>query len=336
MTESTGQKRRGPVWTESQHSLREWYSSGLGQSILEQLGLHLDHILPSIFGYQGLQLGDPGSSSDDSFLIDAAGVHRSIVLDRLGTAPAAANRATASSSAAGPSASENPGAEPTVQETPTGVRLATHPVIDADVLSLPIASDVMKLVLLVHTLDFCEQPHQALREADRVLTDDGQLVIIGFNPWSMMGARHAAMGWRGQVPWNGQFYSRRRVTEWLSVLNYRVLDSRALYLRPPFRNASLLQKMSRLERLQPWAGALGAVYILHARKQTVPMTMSRRMWLGQRTAATVGSLVRQGSASNKVHDPVPIPVDQRFTRHPTPHQQDTTRRPGQDDDSHSD
>ena len=92
--------------------------------------------------------------------------------------------------------------------------------IHADVTALPIAGGSMKAVLFFHTLDFCSDPHRALREADRVLTDDGQLIIVGFNPWSAFGARHALSAWRRREPWNGRFYSRGRVGEWLSVLDY--------------------------------------------------------------------------------------------------------------------
>ena len=49
--------------------------------------------------------------------------------------------------------------------------------IHSDVLSLPIASDTMKAVAFFHTLDFCDNPHQALREADRVLTEDEKIKL---------------------------------------------------------------------------------------------------------------------------------------------------------------
>jgi len=177
--------------------------------------------------------------------------------------------------------------------------------IDADVLNLPIASDVMKLVVLPHTLDFCHQPHQALREADRVLTDDGQIVLIGFNPLSLYGLGHTLLGWRGHAPWNGQFYSRRRVTEWLSVLDYRVLNSTCLYVRPPVNSVKLQRKLAAVEKLQPWIGAVGALYVLHARKQTIPMTLARRQWRRSRAGISVGGLaanqhVGARQANNKI------------------------------------
>lgn len=168
--------------------------------------------------------------------------------------------------------------------------------IHADALSLPVASGSMKAVAYFHTLDFCHQPHQALREANRILTDDGQLIIIGFNPYSAFGARHALTAWRRREPWNGRFYSRHRVTDWLSVLDYRVLDSHAVFLRPPVNSERVLRRLSKLESLHRWLGGIGGVYVMRARKQTLPMTMVRN-WGRQRRVLNAGSLARSGDQS---------------------------------------
>ncbi len=164
--------------------------------------------------------------------------------------------------------------------------------VNADVLQLPVASDTMKLVVFFHTLDFCDQPHQALREADRVLMDDGQLIIIGFNPMSAFGLRHWLTGWRGKSPWHGRFYTRMRVKDWLSVLDYRILNSNSVFFRPPVNSRRLLKRLRRLEHLQPWLSAIGGAYIMQARKQTVPLTMQRKQWVRTRSSIPAGSIAR--------------------------------------------
>lgn len=231
-SESTMRRSR-PIWTEIQPQLAQWYSSGLGQSILSELEGHLENSLSGVFGYQGLQLGTlPGAKP----ILENAGIHRGIFISS--------------------------------QQSDADIR--------ADVLKLPIASDVMKLVVMPHTLDFCHRPHQALREADRVLTEDGQLLIIGFNPFSLFGVGHALLGWRGNAPWNAGFFSRRRVTEWLSVLNFQLLDSSCFYLRPPLKSGNIQHRLAGVERLRPWLGMLGGVYVLHARKKTIPLSLVRQ------------------------------------------------------------
>lgn len=169
--------------------------------------------------------------------------------------------------------------------------------IHADVTSLPVASDTMKAVAFFHTLDFCDNPHQALREADRVLTEDGQLLIVGFNPYSAFGARHVLSGWRGREPWNGRFYARHRVSDWLSVLNYRVLDSNAMFIRPPINSERMLRQLGKLERLERWMSPVGGLYIMRARKQTIPMSMKRH-WGRQRNRLSASSLARTGEKSS--------------------------------------
>ena len=46
----------------------------------------------------------------------------------------------------------------------------------------PIGSDSLDVVVVSHTLEFSENPHQVLRETDRVLIPEGHVVILGFNP----------------------------------------------------------------------------------------------------------------------------------------------------------
>src|SRR5690606_28827526 len=54
---------------------------------------------------------------------------------------------------------------------------------------LPYASASIDLVVLPHVLEFVAEPHQVLREVERVLIPEGQVIICGFNPWSLWGAR---------------------------------------------------------------------------------------------------------------------------------------------------
>ncbi|MFK7860547.1 MAG: class I SAM-dependent methyltransferase [Granulosicoccus sp.] len=184
--------------------------------------------------------------------------------------------------------------------------------IHGDVLSLPIASGTMKAVAFFHTLDFCEHPHQALREANRVLTDDGQLIIVGFNPYSAFGARHALTAWRRREPWNGRFYARHRVSDWLSVLDYRVLDSTAMFMRPPINNVTVLKRLAKLEKLHRWMGGVGGVYIMRARKQTIPMTMARQRVGRARKTLAAGSFARTGEEAGSRRRATVARIDSRI------------------------
>ena len=57
----------------------------------------------------------------------------------------------------------------------------------ADAYQLPFAAKSVDACLLAHTLSYADDPHRMLREVDRVLIDDGWLVISSFNPFSLLG-----------------------------------------------------------------------------------------------------------------------------------------------------
>ena len=63
----------------------------------------------------------------------------------------------------------------------------------ADILArpsqLPVLSDCVDAVLLPHTLEFAADPYAIVREVDRVLVGEGQLLVLGFRPWSLWGMR---------------------------------------------------------------------------------------------------------------------------------------------------
>ena len=55
--------------------------------------------------------------------------------------------------------------------------------------ALPFPSNSLDLVVLPHTLELARDPHQTLREVERVLVPEGRVVIVGFNPASLWGLR---------------------------------------------------------------------------------------------------------------------------------------------------
>ena len=66
--------------------------------------------------------------------------------------------------------------------------------------ALPFASQSVDLVALPHVLEFARNPHQILREAERVLMPGGSLVISGFNPLSLWGMSRRLLVRRSRIP----------------------------------------------------------------------------------------------------------------------------------------
>ena len=89
--------------------------------------------------------------------------------------------------------------------------------------ALPFASQSIDLLVLPHVLEFSGDPHQLLREAERVLRPEGRVLILGLNPFSLWGARHMLAGWffKARLPANARMISLSRLRDWLSCSRSR-------------------------------------------------------------------------------------------------------------------
>ena len=58
--------------------------------------------------------------------------------------------------------------------------------------ALPFESQSVDLLVLPHAFECTAEPHNVLREVERSWCPGGRVVISGFNPWSMWGARTRA------------------------------------------------------------------------------------------------------------------------------------------------
>jgi ubiquinone/menaquinone biosynthesis C-methylase UbiE len=91
-----------------------------------------------------------------------------------------------------------------------------------DFRQLPFAAHSIDLVVMPHVLEFRADPHQILREVERVLIPEGEVLITGFNPISIWGLRRALPNCPGHFPWNGHYLSVRRLKDWLQLLGFEV------------------------------------------------------------------------------------------------------------------
>ena len=132
--------------------------------------------------------------------------------------------------------------------------------IIADPQHLPFANKSIDACLLAHTLSWHQDPHQVLREVDRVLIDDGWVIISGFNPFSLVSLARVATR-ESQPLRTARLFSQLRLTDWLSLMNYEIELSCQFQTR-----LSQVEQQAAAER---WAGTL---ILLQARKRTTPLT----------------------------------------------------------------
>lgn len=87
---------------------------------------------------------------------------------------------------------------------------------------LPIQSETVDLVIIPHLLEFDENRFQTMREIERVLKPEGEVIIINFNPLNL-GVRLQFL-WNKKLSktWQGYFINRSRVADWLKLLNFEI------------------------------------------------------------------------------------------------------------------
>ena len=146
---------------------------------------------------------------------------------------------------------------------------------------LPFASQSLDLVVLPHVLEFAAEPHQVLREVERVLMPEGQLIICGFNPASLWGARQLTgrLGGTPYLPLAGEFISMPRVKDWLKLLNMGVNHSHHGCYAPACRTDKWLRRYGFMDRAGArWWPYFGAVYMVQAIKRVKGMRLIGPAW----------------------------------------------------------
>jgi hypothetical protein len=155
---------------------------------------------------------------------------------------------------------------------------------------LPVNSDSIDAVMLPHTLEFAADPYGIVREADRVLVGEGQLLVLGFRPYSLWGLRARAT--RAGFPAGmRRVLSEGRVKEWLELLGYEILTARRYLYCGPWSNGPGPDEgngpILRRALLHPMpAGA----YLLKARKRIYSLTPIRARF--REKPHVIGGLVK--------------------------------------------
>ena len=232
--------------------LQKWYASALGKQLFEDEKQILETSLPDLFGYFLLQCGCPEIKAEKlpGNWLKSSRVSCRICLDQL-----------------------------------------AHQTLDcqASPAQLPMKADSLDIVVLPHILEFATNPHQVLREVERVLIAEGHVVILGFNPRSIWNLFRLFLFWKNQAPWNGHFLTASRVMDWLALLGFDVVQRQGYFYRPPFQRVKLMKKMGFLEKMgrRLWPN-FGAGYVIVARKRVETLTPIRPSWRSKRQVITSG------------------------------------------------
>jgi hypothetical protein len=158
---------------------------------------------------------------------------------------------------------------------------------------LPVSSDSVDAALLPHTLEFASDPYAIVREVDRVLVGEGQLLVLGFRPWSLWGMRARASR-SGFPPGLRRVLPERRVRDWLVLLGYEVVASRHYLYCSPWSSGG--ERAGRILNRGITYPLPGGAYLLKARKRVYTLTPVRPRFR-EKQPAVLGGLVKPTTRS---------------------------------------
>jgi SAM-dependent methyltransferase len=238
-----------------------WTDSPAGRYVLDWEHEQLDRVVSDIFGYHALQLGMPQLDA----LRENRMSCRGLVLDAASAASAPYTVPLADGS------STTNGAA-----TPTRHAPAERSTVWCDLLDLPFEAQSVDLIVMPHTLEFTSDPHRLLREAERVLMPEGQLLIVGFNSLSLWGARQSAGKLTGQpfLPARQDLIAFTRLKDWIKLLGFELERGRFGCYRPPLTTDKWLGRYAFMEAAgDRWWPIFGAVYMVTAIKRVRGMRL---------------------------------------------------------------
>jgi SAM-dependent methyltransferase len=171
----------------------------------------------------------------------------------------------------------------------------------ADPLQLPLASQSVDLVALPHVLEGHDNPHEVLREAERVLMPEGRLVISGFNTASLWRARQVFSSKHSGAPWDARFIGLLRLRDWMRVLGFELDGGQFGCYAPPFRSRVWLDRFAFMEKAGArWWPIAGGIYVVRAVKRVAGMRLVTPAWRKERARRRALAPIPQ--RSHKSHD----------------------------------
>jgi SAM-dependent methyltransferase len=170
---------------------------------------------------------------------------------------------------------------------------------------LPFDTESVDIVVMPHTLDFTNEPHQVLREVQRILNPEGHVVLIGFNPFGFWGLRRSLTLGNRRVPWCGHFLRLARIKDWMALLDFDLTQGSMLYYRPPLKKDHLRDRLFFLDSMgDRWWPMMAAVYIVVAKKRVpgvmpLPVKWKKKHAVGPAAESAASSMLN-GSARGRL------------------------------------
>ena len=139
--------------------------------------------------------------------------------------------------------------------------------IKAEIENLPFQNSSIDLFVLVHSLEINKDPHAVFREINRILKEDGEIIITSFNKMSFIGLFN-------YLPVDSIFKNKNyirisRLEDWAKLFSYQINRIMNINKIPPFNNKKILKYLGFLNNtIFSKINFFGNSYILYAKKNT--------------------------------------------------------------------
>jgi len=231
-------KNSVPAPVNNSEDIQQWFSSELGSELLQAQKRAVDRLIPNLFGYHLVEI----SISPNMALSSQSLIgHKIVVADKF------------------------------------QLGLSDQSIL-CETTELPFEHNSVDVVLLHHSLDFTDNPHQVLREAIRVLRPGGHILVVGFNPSSWWGV-HRFCHKKTKNAWQkGQFISQSRLADWMSLLGLTPLRLLTDYYVPPFSSNKWRRRCAKMQAYgRKSLPKNGAFSVTLARKDVEGITPVKRI-----------------------------------------------------------
>ena len=230
-------------------AMHHWLHGEDGQSLLNSERRLIEQELNTVFGYHACQMTiAPGSD-----LLDQCQVSHTTLLS--------------------PSLSQSIGKPSSDSES----------LVVTDPFHWPVCPGSLDLVLLHHVVECSDRPHRLLSEAARTIIPGGKLMLVGFNPKSLLsGLRWVSPKYRALFR-DSHFIGAGRMRDWLTLLGFYVeTTTYGSYLHPLDNHAKGLTKELAEQRCRQWQLPFGSFYLMVATQETPGITPVRSSWANVR------------------------------------------------------
>jgi len=179
-----------------------------------------------------------------------------------------------------------------------GAVSAGVPSIQGELEHLPLQAECVDVVLLVHALSCTQDPRRVLSQLYTALRPGGQLLILGFNPWSLWGLSRFFSHQDG-FPWAGRFHSAWQIRRDLRAIQYQLIAAHTFcFHRPSNRNttwssAQVTETLGSL--LLP---GCGGVYMILAQKEAAGMMPLADAWAVRKKNAMMADWAKSSAQRN--------------------------------------